>query len=278
MPTEEELRAYYENKYYLTLGNNHTMSDKSNDPDGFYAIQYEDRLRSIMKFISPSLPASVLDVGAGYGDFLRFMAEKGWKTQGVEPSKQAYELIHDREALGIKHGSIDNPASLNFTPASVITFNNVLEHLREPGKILKLVQDKFLISGGIIVVIIPNDFNVLQDILMKTVLKNNIEKHYYWISPPDHLNYWSVKMFKKFAGDCGFKILHCITDFPMELFPLMGEDYITHPEVGRNAHLKRVNLEKHFYQTQSHLAKDLLFKSFAQNGIGRDMQFIITPR
>ena len=63
MPTEEELRAYYENKYYLTLGNNHTMSDKSNDPDGFYAIQYEDRLRSIMKFISPSLPASVLDVG-----------------------------------------------------------------------------------------------------------------------------------------------------------------------------------------------------------------------
>jgi SAM-dependent methyltransferase len=257
MPTDKELAAYYEKKYYVTLGTNRSMTDKASDPDGFY---------------------TVLDIGAGYGDFLRFMANKGWKTQGVELSRQAHESIHDSRTLNIKHGSIEDLATFDFKPASVVTLNNVLEHLRQPRETLEIIKKKFLLSDGIIMVIVPNDFNPLQELINMTILKNNKEKKYYWVAPPDHLNYWSIRTFMKFARTCGFRIMHSTVDFPMELFPLAGEDYISHPEVGRKAHLKRVDFEKHLQETRSFALKDSLYGLFAKHGIGRDMQFIIAPQ
>ena len=66
-----------------------SMTDKLRDPDGFYKIQYEDKLRRINKLLPAGSPLRVLDLGAGYGDYLRFMKEKGWETWGIEPSARA---------------------------------------------------------------------------------------------------------------------------------------------------------------------------------------------
>lgn len=73
-----------------------------------------------------------------------------------------------------------------------------------------------------------------------------------------------------------FRILYFTVDFPMEIFPLMGEDYITHRELGRSVYLKRVQFEKYLYETNSHDLKDKLFESFAR--IGRAMQIFATPQ
>lgn len=184
MPTEDELNAYYGSKYYETLGYNRSMTDKLKDPDGFYVIQYEDRLRHITKVLPSDLPKTILDISAGYGDFLRFMKKKGWETQGLEPSRLAWELIKDKKILNIKQGSIDRLLNLSFKPSSLITLNNVLEHLREPRRVLEIIKKHLLLPRGILSVIVPNDFNILQDLLMRTVLKNKTEKQYYWLGPP----------------------------------------------------------------------------------------------
>ena len=133
-----------------------------------------------------------------------------------------------------------------------------------------MVKERLLLPGGILLVIVPNDFSRFQDMLMQTVLKDMPEKHYYWVDPPDHLNYWSIETLKEFLAGRGFKILHQTTDFPMEFFPLFGEDYVSRPEVGRSAHLKRVSLEKIFSQTNNHELKDNLYESFLNLGIGRN--------
>lgn len=277
MPSSEELRSYYADKYYRKLKSNRSMSDKLNDLDGFYALQYQDRLAVIEQLISPLLPRKILDIGAGYGDFIRSMANNGWHTQGFEISKDAYSTIRDRRRLGVKQGAIEEISNMNFSRVSVVTLNNVLEHLREPMKILTVIRDRFLLKGGIVMIIVPNDFSPLQDILMKTVLKNNPKKKYYWLAPPEHLNYWSVFSFKRFARKCGFKVLSVVGDFPMELFPLMGEDYISHPYQGRKAHLKRVVLEKNIAEAGFQKLKSDLFRSFASLGMGRDVQFFLKP-
>jgi len=276
MPTNEELNLYYEKKYYETLGDNRSMTDKLDDPDGFYRIQYEDRLRHITKNLCDGLPRSILDIGAGYGDFLNFMKTAGWETQGLEPSRHAYELIKERDALDVRFGTVDELTDLGFNPVSVVTLNNVLEHLNNPQRVLEIVREYLLLPKGIVFIALPNDFNVLQDILMQTILKGNRDKQHYWVHPPEHLNYWSHKTIRGFLKRCSFEILYFTTDFPMEFFPLMGEDYITRPEEGRNTHLKRVSFEKHLQETMSEEFKDSLYSSFAKMGIGRDMYIIAT--
>ena len=277
MPTNEELNLHYGQKYYETLGNNRSMTDKLSDPDGFYKIQYEDRLRYINKYLVDNLPRDILDIGAGYGDFLRFMKSAGWKTQGLEPSRNACELTKDREELDIKCASIDELMVVGFKPASVVAINNVLEHLNDPQGVLEVVRKRLLLPNGIIFIAVPNDFSVLQDLLMRTVLKDNPDRQNYWVQPPEHLNYWSHRTIAGFLRKCGFEIEFLTTDFPMEVFPLMGDDYVSKPEVGRNAHLKRVGFEKHLRQAHAEAFKDSLYSSFAQLGVGRNMYIVAKP-
>ncbi len=277
MPTNEELNLHYERTYYETLGDNRSMTDKLNDPDGFYRIQYEDRLRLIKKYLSDNLPRSIMDIGAGYGDFLRFMKSAGWEAHGMEPSRYAYELIEDREELGIKCASVDELMNLGLKPVSVVTINNVLEHLNCPQGVLETVREHLLLPKGIVFIVVPNDFSVLQNLLMQTVLKDKPDKQNYWAHPPEHLNYWSHKTIVGFLQKCKFEIEFLTTDFPMEIFPLMGEDYITKPDVGRNTHLKRVSFEKYLNQAHAEEFKDSLYLSLAQLGIGRGMYVVAKP-
>ncbi len=270
MPTEKKLEDYYQ-KYYSQLGDNRTMTDKQHDPDGFYRLQYEDRLRLAEALIPKDLTKRVLDIGAGYGDFLRFMREKGWQTQGIEPSLQALSLMADQRKLNVQQGHVDAISRKNFAPASLITLNNVLEHVAHPQQILTTIRrESLLLPDGVLLIIVPNDFNPLQDILRRSAHKDFPDQHYYWVGPPTHLNYWSIPTLKDFVRRCGFQPVHCTADFPMEIFALMGENYLLDPQKGRPAHLKRVQFEKNLHRAGLDSFKDKLFASFADLGIGRD--------
>ena len=205
------------------------------------------------------------------------MKSSGWQTQGLEPSRYAYKLIEDREELGIKCANVDELKGLGLKPVSVVTINNVLEHLNSPQEVLETVRDYLLLPNGIIFIAVPNDFSVLQNLLMRTVLKDNPHKQNYWVHPPEHLNYWSHETIVGFLRKCKFEIKFLTTDFPMEIFPLMGEDYITRPDVGRNAHLKRVSFEKCLHEAHAEVFKDSLYLSLAQLGIGRNTYIVAKP-
>lgn len=277
MPKESELNEYYEKKYFENIENNPSMTDKVDDKDGFYNMQYDDRLKYIDKFIPESSPRSIFDVGAGYGDFLRRARSKGWQVQGLEPSKHALSDVKCDD-LNIQFCSINDLSKINFNKVSVVTLNNVLEHLNNPEEVLGLIRDKLLLKDGIISINVPNDFNTFQDILMQTVHKDIKGSQHYWVLPPEHLNYWSSTSIKIFLEKIGFNVLYAISGFPMELFPLMGEDYVTHPEIGRNAHLKRVKFEKCLNESHLFDFKASLFQFFNELGIGRDMQIIVMPK
>ena len=270
IPSEDELNAYYENKYYNSLKNedNRSMTDKKDDPDGFYTIYYEDKLRHINNILPKELPKTIIDIGAGYGDFLSFMKQNGWVVQGIEPSQEAHSYSKD-EGLNIRCGHFEDILDMGFQKSSVVVFNNVLEHLREPENVLANVKKHLLAKDGILSIAVPNDFNIFQDMHMKTALKDNPEKQYKWVSPLDHLNYWSHETIETFLHKMGFEILFITSTFPIDIFPLMGDDYVTHPEIGRSVHLKQVMFEKVLKTTGNYDFKDKLYSSFAKLGIGR---------
>ena len=272
IPTSEELNSYYEQKYYsdVAQNQNRTMTDKKDDPDNFYVLYYEDKLRHLRSILPEGMPDTVLDIGAGYGDFLKYMKQNGWKISGIEPSKEATDFSKD-QGLGIHQAPFEELLNLGFEQNSVVTLNHVLEHLRDPVQVLLDVKNNLLSPGGILSLAIPNDFSPLQYLQMKTTLKENDEKQHYWLAPPEHLNYWTIDTITSFLDKLGFRVEYYSSTFPMEMFPLMGEDYVSNPEVGRSAHLKQVNFEKNLKLAGDDQFKDELYNTFAKLGLGRSI-------
>jgi hypothetical protein len=88
----------------------------------------------------------------------------------------------------------------------------------------------------------------------------------WWVAIPDHVNYFNFKSLKEFLKKCGFDVVYLFSDFPMEFFLLMDENYVKNTKKGRECHQKRVAFE---LSMPSDLRRRL-YKSFAELGIGRN--------
>lgn len=106
-----------------------------------------------------SVPARsrVLDIGLADGSVARVLGELGCKIWGVEIDEQAaaearryceHVVVGDVEQL-------DLPAALGADPFDVILLLDVLEHLRDPGRVLAALRG-LLAPEGYVVASIPN--------------------------------------------------------------------------------------------------------------------------
>ena len=78
-------------------------------------------------------------------------------------------------------------------------------------------------------------------------------------------NITTIRDSYKFLEKLDFKIILSTTDFPMELFLLMGEDYIENNKIGSICHQKRMKFE---LSISDEIRKDI-YNSLASLGIGR---------
>jgi SAM-dependent methyltransferase len=193
----------------------------------------------------------LLDVGSGPGYFLKRAMEKGWFAVGIEPSKVAVEYS---KALGLN--VIEGYFEGTKKTYDVIHMHEVLEHVPNPKQTLELAYQS-LNDGGLLCVVVPNDFNKLQD-----------GNHF--IVPPWHINYFSKESLAELFYRTGFTIEDVQTSFPMELFIYMGLDYRGNDELGREVHRWRMRMEKELPKR----ARQDLYKAFCDVGIGRDLMMI----
>ena len=103
----------------------------------------------------------------------------------------------------------------------------LLEHVRNPKETCEMCY-QLLGKKGVICFEVPNDFNVLQKIVVE-----KLKKPSYWIAPPQHINYFSLSSLSKLLEKTGFKIFYYEATFPLEFFLLFGLDYIKNDKVGR---------------------------------------------
>jgi hypothetical protein len=69
----------------------------------------------------------------------------------------------------------------------------------------------------------------------------------------------------------GFDILRRDATFPLELFLLMGEDYIGNESIGLACHERRMRMEERLHEAgAAHLLQNV-YGDLAQRGIGREM-------
>lgn len=145
-PVPEKLSEYYNTDLYIS----HT-DEKKGILNFLYHLVKKYSLRKKMNLIEKrsQKKGSLLDIGAGTGDFLIEAKKRGWTINGTEPNAIARNNAKSKgivlsENLHELQGQFD-----------VITLWHVLEHIRDLDKtILKI--SSLLRENGMLLIAVPN--------------------------------------------------------------------------------------------------------------------------
>mgnify|MGYP003966111447 FL=1 len=226
-------------------------------------------VRSIMRPDS-----SIIDIGCGKGEMLRALREKGLNNlYGTEfgsmydtSKKLEFATILPYDITQLCKWSSDKSKTFDCT-----VLINVFEHVPEPVSLMR--QLKSIISpGGTLIFCVPNDFNRLQ-----LTYLNKTKRKPWFLSLPDHLNFFNLNTIDGVMTKAGYEIVRKTVQYPLELFLLQGDDYISEPEKGRICHEKRIAFENSFRETGAESDLEQLYEGFTGMGIGRDMYIIAKP-
>lgn len=146
-PKLEELGRYYESEDYIS----HT-DEKKGLLSSVYQLVKKWSLRNKTKliFTQNSGVGSLLDVGAGTGDFLKVAKESAWKVQGTEPNTKARSLALEK-GIALKN-SLDEFKGEQF---DVVTLWHVLEHIPNLDETISILTD-LVKPGGSLIIAVPN--------------------------------------------------------------------------------------------------------------------------
>ena len=182
-PSLEKLPSYYESDDYIS----HTDGKRSLFEKIYHFIKRKailDKVRLITSLQNQK--GSLLDIGAGTGDFLLEAKKQHWNTIGIEPSEKA-------KGIAIQKGIAfaENLASLPDHSFDVITMWHVLEHVPDLENQIAVLK-RLLKPNGTIIIAVPN-------------FKSYDAKYYgaYWAAydAPRHLWHFSKtaieKLFRK---------------------------------------------------------------------------------
>lgn len=264
IPSEEELEYVYKEDYYST--EKPLYIDQYIEDLDWWLKTYNERYELIERHITSERSGKprILDIGSGPGYFLQAGDVRGWDVVGLEPSGQAAEYSR---SLGVTiHQTTFNPETAGqFSGVDVVHMCNVLEHLPHPRQTLELVHD-ILEEGGLTFIVVPNDYNVFQ-----TALQDTAGFAPWWVAPPHHINYFNYSSLENLLTDTGFEVVYKSCSFPMELFLMMGDNYVGNDPLGRECHAKRKRLERFLWESGLNDLKQGLYEYMAGLGVGREI-------
>jgi SAM-dependent methyltransferase len=140
--------------------------------------------------------ARILDVGAGDGTMLRFMADAGYQyILGIEPDRENARRAQD--LLKVPVVSVD---FLTFEERGwdAIILWATLEHLKDPVSFLRHGRD-LLAPGGLLIVMTGDNASFHAQI------QGAMD---YWVYPPEHLFFFTVSSLRWLFRTAGFKSFH----------------------------------------------------------------------
>ena len=264
IPTPKDLDEYYKKQFYASTKPGY-CEEHERDHE-WRSMTYRGHLDLFEKHMS-SKGKRILDIGSGPGLFLKYAKDNGWDAVGIEPSTQAAQFTR---SLGIE--VVNDFLNINtykkLGKFDVIHSCVVMEHLIDPAETLTLCG-KMLKPGGILFISVANEFNPLQ-----MILKDHLSVKPWWIVPPDHINYFTIASLKNLVSRKGFRPLNVTTSFPMELFILMGDNYIGNNALGKECHKRRSNLEFALVNSGNRDLKKKLYKAFSSIDLGRNIELL----
>lgn len=176
--SKEEYTQVYHSSYYTPL-----------NKESWYKRKIDFFKRAMQNIEKRKPRGRLLDLGCGFGYFLDLAKQRGWEVYGVEISPYAGKIATGELKLNVFQGEL-NAAHFPDNYFDVITMWNFLDHLHDPGALLKEVR-RALKPDGLVAMRMPNmDFQLPGFKLFKAVeiatnifgIKNPFVVHIYGFS------------------------------------------------------------------------------------------------
>ncbi len=261
LPSLNDLeRLYQGDQYYLVHNAGFTHKAHSSHFDEqledleWHQVFFKENLDALASMIDGR---NLLDYGAGCGLFARYALDNDWNVIAVEPSQAARDYA--RRVVGIELAEAMPPGKRY----DAIRACYVLEHLIDPRQAL-LSLGEFLLPGGILCVVVPNEFNAWA-----CAGRDKFGLDSYWIRPGLHLNYFTHNSIARLLQKSGYRVVDQVATFPTELFMIGGADFASDPDLGHKVHHARMEIELAMDRAGLGLAKLDIYRNLALYGTGR---------
>lgn len=181
-PSIETLGKYYQSEDYIS----HTDS-KRTAFEKIYHLVKSFSINQKLSFLEKVQPSkgTLLDIGAGTGEFLAKAKKRNWKVLGYEPSPSAKQI-----AIGKGINLCESLNDIQSNSVDVITMWHVLEHVYDYNdQIVEL--KRILKKDGVIIIAVPN---------FRSYDANHYKKSWAAFDAPRHLWHFSKTSIKKIFG------------------------------------------------------------------------------
>jgi SAM-dependent methyltransferase len=138
----------------------------------------------------------LLDIGCGYGFFLREMKSRGWQVEGIETSRPGRQYARDKWDIHVYSQPLENLA-LPENSFNVTTLFYVIEHVLDPLGILMEVK-RILKPDGLVLLRWPHSTPIVK---ILGPMSRKLDLYH----TPYHLYDFSPKTIQKLLVLSGFK-------------------------------------------------------------------------
>lgn len=143
------------------------------------------RLNFIIKTLQQYLPvgAEVLDVGCGNGVISRSLGAAGFRVKGIDISEKTIEKAKQLNTLPNVSFEVCSAEQLVATGTKyhAIICSEVLEHLNEPDKLLKTLNET-IHEDGVLIVTVPNGKGPRELFVTRPVIYLSKKNNWIWKS------------------------------------------------------------------------------------------------
>jgi SAM-dependent methyltransferase len=193
-PMPESVDVYTED-YFSSAHGGFGYTDYDADKEPMRSV-FEEYMRRIALLIPPAQHASLLDVGAATGFFIRIARDAGFAVSGVEISDYAAARAR-AQGLDVRTGTL---ADMPQSSYDVVTMLDVIEHTQDPRAELERAA-ALLKKGGLLVINTPDSGSLYARVL---------GKRWHLFVPPEHLFYFNRPAMRSLLEAEGFRV-HTMT-------------------------------------------------------------------
>jgi SAM-dependent methyltransferase len=202
VPSEQELHAFYTDGSYAEP---ERLVKRSAAENLQLALAQErafpnsvldaERLAKAAKALATG--STFLDVGAGLGFFSRAACAQGFEVAAIEVNEESRGVFREMNGFDAAPGMLDHDFAVQHEGRyAVVLLSQVLEHIRDVNSTVPDLR-RMLAQGGICVVAVPH----FGSLVSRLQGRNDM-----FITPPEHLNYFSreglMRLFARHGFEC----------------------------------------------------------------------------
>jgi SAM-dependent methyltransferase len=187
LPEELDADALYSDEVYAVVDNRQSVFERVIFSEAQKILQKAQKIHPKAK--------SLLDFGAGKGQFLAVAKAAGWKGIGIETASERAAFAREKYHVSVLE-TFYTKGKIGSGDFDLITLNHVLEHLPHPMGLMNGLLSQNLASQGLVYVEVPRADSWQAKIAGKDWMHWDI---------PKHLTHWTEEGMEKEFAKIGYR-------------------------------------------------------------------------